>query len=663
VAVNNVVEVLSLALKHHRAGNLREAEQFYLQILQADPGNADAHHLVGVVAFQTGRYEQAVASIRRAVNLNPSVVQYYTNLGLACEALGRLDEAASAYQQAIRLQPAAADAHNNLANLRHQQGRVQEAIGHCREALRCRPDFPEAHNNLGNALLALGQTDQAIDCFRQALRIDPNFPKAHNNLGNALKAQDRLDDAFRCYAEAVRLNPHYAEAFYNWGLALEQKGEFDEAGKCFHQALRINPNFAEAYNSVGIGLQRDGKADEAIRSFQEALRLKPHLGEACTNLGNVHWEEGRLDEALACYEQVVSRHPDMAEPHFNRARLWLLKGDWTKGWPEYEWRWRSKHFPKQSFRQPRWDGSNLGRRTILLYGEQGLGDTLQFIRYVPCVKQRGGRVILLCQAPLLRLLAGFPGLDQVTCQPSELPAFDVQAPLLSLPGILQTQPATVPYLHADAGLVEYWRQELQRDEGRGARGEVGRKTLNLATRHSPLAPALKVGIAWQGNPGFIGDKRRSIELRYFIRLAQIKNVQLISLQKGPGAEQLSVVSCKLSDNRQLTTDNFPVLDLGSRLDETSGAFMDTAAVMMNMDLVISSDTAVPHLAGALGVPVWVALARVPDWRWLLEREDSPWYPTMRLFRQKQIGQWDDVFERIAEELRNLATDETRMEHG
>jgi tetratricopeptide (TPR) repeat protein len=652
--VTNLVEVLSLAVQHHRAGNLREAELAYLQILKADPRYADAHHLLGVVAYQTGRFDEAIASISRAVSLSPSVVQYHTNLGLAYEALGRLHDAVVAYQQAIRVQPIAADAHNNLANLFQQQGRVEDAIYHCREALRCRPAFPEALNNLGNALLAQGQTDQAIDCFQQALRINPKFPNAHNNLGNALKSRSRLDDALKAYAEAIKLNPRYAEAIYNRGLALEQQGQFEDASNCFHQALLINPNFAEAHNNVGIGQQRAGKADEAIRSYMEAMRLKPHYAEACTNLGNVHWEQGRFDEALACYEQAISWRPNMAEPHFNRARLWLLKADFSNGWPEYEWRWRSNGFPKHSFRQPRWDGSNLEGRTILLYGEQGLGDTLQFIRFIPFVKQRGGRVVLLCQAPLLRLLAGFPGLDHLSCQPSELPAFAAQAPLLSLPGIMQTRPATVPYLHADAGLVEHWRLEMS--EVRCPVSDVKRLSSDVGHRTSATGRAFKVGIAWQGNPGFIGDRRRSIALRHFARLAQIDNVQLISLQKGPGADQLA-------DNQQLTTDNFNILDLGSRLDDKSGAFMDTAGLMVSLDLVVSSDTAVPHLAGALGVPVWVALPRVPDWRWLLEREDSHWYPTMRLFRQKQIGEWDDVFERIARELRKVATDQTRMKNG
>ena len=287
----------------------------------------------------------------------------------------------------------------------------------------------------------------------------------------------------------------------------------------------------------------------------------------------------------------------------------------------------TQDMPGYAFRQPRWDGSSLAGKTILIYAEQGLGDTLNFLRYVPLVKERDGKVILECQPPLLRLLANFPGIDHLIGRGSAYPEFDCYAPLLSLPGIFQTTPtnvpAAVPYIHADGKLVEKWRQEL-------AKPQAG-------------PSALKVGIAWQGNPGRPDDIHRSIPLKQFARLAEVPGVVFISLQKGAGTEQIGPLA-----------DQFPVLDLSDRLDEAAGPFMDTAAVMKNVDLVISADTAVPHLAGALGIPVWLALSLVPDWRWMLEREDSPWYPTMRLSRQRRYGEWDCVFERMASELQQLA---------
>jgi Tetratricopeptide repeat len=383
--------------------------------------------------------------------------------------------------------------------------------------------------------------------------------------------------------------------------------------------LNLQPHFPQACNNLGIAHKRQDKLDEAAQWYERALRQRQDYSEAWTNLGNVRREQAHFDEALDCHDRALACDPNSAEAHFNRAQLLLLEADFARGWPEYEWRWRTPAFPRLTFTQPRWDGTDLGGRTILLHAEQGLGDTLQFVRYVPLVKARGGRVILQCQRPLLRVLAGLDDVDLLVPQGAPLPPFDVRAPLLSLPGIfgtsLETVPNVVPYLQADSNHVERWRRELASLDG------------------------FKIGIAWQGNPKTAGDKKRSILLSALAPLAQLPGVRLISLQKGPGVDQLGAMARR-----------FPVLDLGTSLDETSGPFMDTAAVMKNLDLVITSDTAVPHLAGALGVPVWVALPKVPDWRWLLQREDSPWYPTMRLFRQRSIGNWHEVFEGLSSAL-------------
>jgi hypothetical protein len=293
-----------------------------------------------------------------------------------------------------------------------------------------------------------------------------------------------------------------------------------------------------------------------------------------------------------------------------------LQGDFAGGWSDYEARWQQAGFALPPYKQPRWNGSPLGGKTILLWAEQGLGDTVQFIRYAPLVKQRGGRIIVASQPALIRLLQSCPGIDQLVAKDTPPPPFDVYAPLMSVPGIMGTTmtnvPGTVPYLHADPTLVEHWRRELAALKG------------------------FKIGIAWQGNPGYRKDRFRSVPLAYFEPLSRISGVQLLSLQKGPGTEQLAALNPR-----------WPVLDLGGRLDEASGPFRDTAAIMQVLDLVIASDSVVAHLAGALGVPVWVALPRMPDWRWMLHREDSPWYPTMRLFRGTRDGQWGDVFEGIA----------------
>jgi len=556
-------EMFALARQQLQGGNLAQAEHLCQLILQADPNHADAHHLLGLMALQSGRFHVAVASIRRAVHLNPQQVYYRSNLGLAHQALGQMDEALAHFQEALRLKPDFAEGHRNVGKTLLTQGRVDEAVAHGREAVRIRPDFAEAHNSLAIALLRHGNPDEAVAHCQEALRLKPDYVEAQNNLGTARK----------------------------------QLGQFDEA----------------------------------LASFEQALRLKREYGVA----------------------------------HWNRSMMRLLGGDFEQGWPEYEWRWALHAFAVRQFPKPLWDGSDLKGRTILLYAEQGLGDTLQFMRYLPLVKRQGARVIVECHPPLLRLLASVPGIDHLLGRGSQLPPFDVQAPLLSLPRIfhttLETIPAPIPCLQADAGLVKHWKSP---ESGvRSPKSEERHLTSDFGLRTSDFL----VGIAWQGSPEHPGDRQRSIPLLQFARLAQVEGVKLISLQKGPGTDQLKQLRIADYELRIESQETKPLLEsairnpqsailyLGDRLDEASGPFMDSAAVMMNLDLVISSDTVVPHLAGALGVPVWVAVPLAPDWRWLLEREDSPWYPSMRLFRQKRYGQWEDVFERLAEELRAVVS--------
>jgi hypothetical protein len=324
--------------------------------------------------------------------------------------------------------------------------------------------------------------------------------------------------------------------------------------------------------------------------------------------------------------------------------LWLMRGDLEQGWGEYEWRWKIAGNPRRYASQPLWDGSPLAGRTILVYWEQGLGDTMQFVRYLPLLRQLGAGTILECPPGLIPLLSSAAGVDHLIAQGSTPPSFDVQAPLLDLPAIIQTSlnhiPAAIPYLDADPRLVEYWPEELQKDEG----GRMKDERIAHSDSSFILPPSsFRVGIAWQGTPTHRLDRQRSISLAEFGPLAEVDGVRLISLQKGAGAGQTETIK---DEGGRMKVSSFV-------LDETVGAFMDSAAIIKSLDLVVSSDTAVPHLAGALGVPVWVALSTVPDWRWLLEREDSPWYPTMRLFRQTRAGQWADVFERMARELHKI----------
>ena len=531
----------------------RIAEQLYRQIIQIDDRHANAHHLLGVVAFQTGRAEQAVQLISHALGLKPSTAIYHFNLGAAQAALGLVTEAVAHYEQALWLQP----------------------------------DFTEAHNNLANALSFLGRLDEAAASYRQALRRKPDCAEAHNNLGIVLERQGNKQDAMSCFKQALRLRPDYAEAHNGLGSILERQGKLDEALACYHQALAHRPNYAEAISNLGNVAHRRNNLDEALRHYQAALNIKPNLSVA----------------------------------GWNRSFIYLLRGDFVRGWEAYEWRWAQPNFGRRNFTQPRWDGSPLEGKTICIYAEQGLGDTLQFIRYAPLVQDRGGKVVFECQPALLRLLAGVGGVDHLVPIGSELPKFDVQVPLLSLPGIFRTNldniPNTGPYLQPDPKLVEPWRQKLRKVSG------------------------CRVGIVWQGNPGNPYDWVRSIPLDCFAKIAAVEGVQLISLQHGPGTKQLRTVSGE-----------FSVVDLTNDLGDGCESFANIAAILPNLDLVISCDTAIAHLAGAIGSRVWLALPYVPDWRWLLGREDSPWYKGTRLFRQTTSGNWGDVFDRLANGLRS-----------
>ncbi len=670
---------LTQALHHHRAGDLEGAAQLYRRVVEADPSNADAWSYLGEASLGRGAFADAVLAFRRALAIAPGNAATLNNLGIAFAQQQKPEQATECFREAVRVQPDFTDAYNNLGIALSNQGKLAEAESCYRQALRLRPDFAEAYDNLGLVLGSLGRLTEGIRAHEQALAIRPDFAVAHanlqralavrqqlgheltafklnhwhlsddavacNELGLAFKARERLTEAIACFQEAIRLRPDFPEAFNNLaityqergntpeglealrralalrpdypeaqnnlGTLLEAAGDLDAAIDAYHEALRLRPGFAEAHHNLGIALQRLGRFDEALAQYQQARALRPDYAEAYHKIGNVLLDLARTDEAVAAYEQALRLRPDYPDARFGRAVAWLQAGDFARGFPEFEWRWRRKTFPPRPFPQPIWDGSALDGRTILLHAEQGFGDTLQFVRYFPLVKRRGGRVILECQDVLVPLLAACPGVDQVVEKGVPLPPFDTHAPLVSLPGILGTTlatiPADVPYLFTDAAARTRWREALGAD------------------------PAFRVGIAWQGNPGHPNDRHRSVPLGRFERLARLPGVRLYSLQKGPGAGQLAALAGR-----------FPVVDLGTRFE----TFMDTAAAIQALDLVITVDSAVAHLAGALAAPIWVLVPYAADWRWLRHRDDNPWYPTMRLFRQPRPCDWDEPFGRL-----------------
>jgi tetratricopeptide (TPR) repeat protein len=576
-------EALALAWRHHQAGNLAAAEQLYRQVLEAEPAHGDALALLGALYLAQNRWAEAEAQLQYAAEALPDSAPVFDNRGIALARLGRPADAEASFRRALELEPNHAETHINLALALEQQSRIEEAVASMREALRLSPRHAIGWNRLGTLLLRLGNAEEAVAAYDQALVLKPDFAMALDNRGVAVSRLGRWHDAVAQFREALRLQANNATALNNLGHALTELTELDEAVVCLRRALELDPQRAEIHNNLGV---------------------------AFTQLN-------RLNDAAACFERSLQLRPDYAEPHRNRGIISLAQGDYERGWPEYAWRWKCKDLRPRPFTQPLWDGTPLAGRTILLHAEQGLGDTLQFIRYARLVKEQGGAVVFECPKPLVKLLANVSGIDRLFPAGECLPDFDVHAPLLDLPGIfgttLATAPASVPYLTADPGLVESWRRELA------------------------SLPGLKVGIVWRGNARMQYDRYRSVPLRALEPLGRLPGVHLISLQKGPAAEEIADVS-----------DAFPVIDFGNRLDKEHGPFADTAAVMKCLDLVISVDTAAAHLAGALGVPVLVLLPCAAEWRWLRDREDSPWYPTARLFRQTRMKEWGDVVARIAQ---------------
>jgi len=384
--------------------------------------------------------------------------------------------------------------------------------------------------------------------------------------------------------------------------------------------VRLNPGDADAHSNLGNLYRLQGLLERAVFHHHEAIRLNPLLVEAHTQLGVTLQDLGQTEAALRSYERAVQLQPGYPDAHWNRALAWLSEGSYAAGWAEYEWRWKRRGRQARRFEQPAWDGSCLAGRTILLYAEQGLGDTLQFIRYASLVKRRGGVVVVECQPELVRLLRSCEGIDHVVSSGEPLPAFDVQSALLSLPHILGTTlenlPAAVPYLAAEPERFAELHAQLQRPD------------------------YLNIGIIWQGNPSHQNDRFRSLQLQQLLPLTQVPGVRLYSLQKGAGREQLVAM-----------TGQHAIVDLSDGLND----FYDTAAAISSLNLVIGCDTSVVHLAGALGVPTWVLLSAAADWRWLRSRPDSPWYPTVKLFRQRRLGVWDDVIATVGQSLTELAT--------
>lgn len=502
-----------------------------------------------------------------------------------------------------------------------QGGRWADAESLYRQLVQHVPQAGELWHELGIVLWQSGRPQEAAPCIERAIRLEPNVAAYHGNLGVVYRSLKRHSDAIASLKRALQLGPVTHELHNNLALAYKDAGQHDAAVQAIDEALRLQPHYANGHFNRGNVLLDVGRLEEAIASYRQALALEPNDAGAHCKLGVAYYDLGQYDQALEAFDQALQIQPHYPEVRRNRALVWLVRGEYDRAWREFEWRLECEGFNKRVFPQLAWDGSPLAGRTLLVHPEQGLGDTLQFVRYVPLVEEAGGRVLLEVQPALVPLLRA-SGFERWLVPGGTSPRFDVHAPLMTLAGYLPDRSGRPvwrgEYLTADPTLVDRWRQRL-----------AG-------------VSCFKVGIVWAGNPDHPHDRFRSIALAEFGPLAAIDGVRLVSLQKGAGLMQLPPLAEQLN-----------ILDLGDELDQTSGAFLDSAAVMKNLDLVITVDTSLAHLAGGLGVPVWVPLQLSPDWRWLTRGERTPWYPSMRLFRQRAFDVWPPVIAEMVTELRSL----------
>ncbi len=564
------------ALALHQRGHFAAAEKIYLAVLDLDPRHFDALQLMGTLEAQRRNHQSAIDYLDRALAIKPNLAEARYNRGIALQELKRFDEALTSYDQALRIKPDYAAAHYNRGIALQELERFDEAVASCDQVLRIKPGHAGAYNSRGNALQALKRFDEALVSYDQALRIKPDYAEAYGNRGSVLQELKRLHEALASYDQALRIKPDYAEAYSNRGFALQVLKRFGEALSSYDQALRIKPDYAEAHYNRGIALQKLRRLNEALASYDQALRLKP----------------------------------DYAEAHLNQSLCRLLRGDYAKGWEQYEWRWKSeKRTETQRHVKPRlWLGAeNVAGKTILLWFEQGFGDTLQFCRYARSVAELGASVYLEVPKSLKSLLTRLDGVEQVFSVGDALPEFDYQCPMLSLPLAFKTNEETIsgaPYISISA--PDRWIKEV----------------LN------GLNP--KIGIAWSGNADQDDDHNRSITFSQFQSLLP-RGIDLVSLQKD------------IRETDRMVLAEHPAI---RAVDAQLKDFSDTAALINELDLVVTVDTSIAHLAGAMGKEVWILLSWAADWRWLLDRTDSPWYDSATLFRQPALGDWDSVLAEV-----------------
>lgn len=631
------------AARAQQAGRYDEARRILLELLAVNVRHGESLYLLGVVEYHCQHHEVAVKMIERALAVDSRNPVYHANLGKILVEMGRQEEGEAELRLVVRLKPEMVDGHYGLGNLCSAQGKFDEAVEHYQRALRLVPRDANIRTNFGNAYLRMGKTDEAFAQYRQALEFDPKNIDAHLNMGTAYLGKGEWEKALASYEQVLVVEPRHALAYYNIGVCYQRQKKYAEAQSAYEKALAIEPDsktvtlnlisalrfqkkyadseeycrkmiahhpeYAEGYCGIGDIYFDQDDFEPAIEYYQKAIERKPDYAEAYSNLGCVYSKMGRMEEAERFYNKAIASDPDHVNAHCNLSFLQLTLGDYENGLYHHEWRFRHSSGAAPLYPGEQWKGQNLKGERVLLYGEQGLGDSLQFLRYLPQVRQAGATVLLAIQHPLRRLVEQIDGIAEYYYPGDLFKPYDYQCALMSLPKAFHTTPETIP------ATVPYLKVPKEAQEAADA--------LEWPEK------GLRVGLVWAGNPNHTNDANRSIPLKALAPLWQVEGVHFYSLQMGAGTAQLAEAAG-------------PLIDLTPGIED----FADTAARLMKLDLLIAVDTSVVHMAGALGRPIWMMIPYVPDWRWFLDRSDSPWYPSMRLFRQTEIGDWASVVEPI-----------------
>ena len=611
-----IAEALAEAHALHAAGRLADARAIYERLFAANRRDTAAIHGLGLIAVDQGRAAEALPLFARCMALAPDNAVFRTAYGLALLENGQPEDAAGLLLDAANLAPALSEARFHLARALVAMKRLGQAFDVLADSAVRFPDRADIWALKGTVERGLGRGPDAEASLRRARQLSPKDAGILNNLGAVLRDGDRTAEAVILYREALKLDPNRAVTHVNLGNALGALGQLGDAESHLRQALLLDPLAPDARLGLALLLTAHERGAEAIPLLKDVLARDPTHQDAATNLGVALLAQGDTAGAETQYRAVLARAPKNAEAHYNLAWVLLLTGRWREGWEHFEWRWKLKYFSSRArgYRKPVWDGAPF-EGTLLVHAEQGLGDTIQFARLLDAARRRCGRLVFECHRPLTRLLANLPGVDQIVAAGDPTPSFDQHIPLMSLPGLLGLTPDTIPF----------------------AQGYLAAPAVRAP--FLPPASAKRIGLVWAGSPDNKIDKRRSIPARLFAPLLAVSGVEFVSLQTGPRADE----------SRDLPGMSF---DCAGKVAD----FADTAGVIAGLDLVIGVDTAVIHLAGAMGKPVWLLIPFMPDYRWLQGQpgspwySDSPWYSSMRLFRQQKAGDWEPVIGAVAEAL-------------